>query len=264
MCKSRPPSYSACVGQASVPEPGAEAGTELGATRSMDPPRQAHSPLAPRRHDVEAHIHFEEGQPTAPTGRTWDRGHSPGRRRQPSPPHRRCRSPSRPRRPPSPPPWKRSPSSKHQPSREQPSHPHQRTRSRSPASRGPAPAAVGTEEAATELKPRHYAVEVLSLGRRSRKIPCLHCGHGPDQAAFFLRQHDHYTPAQTVTFDTGFTGAFAFSQAFIERNGVSFKTTGAPSVRAFDGQDVKVSGHLTASHLLIEMEFDQAISIPAP
>ncbi|GIL45745.1 hypothetical protein Vafri_2903, partial [Volvox africanus] len=36
------------------------------------------------------------------------------------------------------------------------------------------------------------------------------------------------------------------------------------NVRAFDGQDVRVSGHLTASHLLIEMEFEQAVSIPAP
>ncbi|GIL49965.1 hypothetical protein Vafri_6085, partial [Volvox africanus] len=95
-------------------------------------------------------------------------------------------------------------------------------------------------------------------------MPRLRCGHGHEQAAFFLRQHDHYAPAQTVTFDTGFTGTFAFSQAFIERNGVSFKTTGAPSVRAFDRQEVQVSGHLTASHLLIEMEYNQAISISAP
>ncbi|GIL64965.1 hypothetical protein Vafri_18820 [Volvox africanus] len=64
--------------QASVPEPGAEAGTELGATRSTDLPRWARSPLALRHHDTEAHVHVEEGQPTAPTSRMWDRGHSPG------------------------------------------------------------------------------------------------------------------------------------------------------------------------------------------
>ncbi|GIL93352.1 hypothetical protein Vretifemale_20754, partial [Volvox reticuliferus] len=121
-----------------------------------------------------------------------------------------------------------------------------------------------TAAPAVSLQPCHHPAQLHGVGRRAYHMPRLHCGHGLGRVAFFVQRDNQYTPAAVVAIDTGFTGAFTFSRAFLDRHRLPYDIPGAPELRTFDGSLIPAWAHVTGFNLLIEMEHDQAILIPCP